>query len=337
MKGAGPMEDQPGSARIGGTRWRIAIVLAVAWAAPSAHAQAPEATESIEPTPPDQDTEQADAIEAGVEPAPLAEPAPSASLAEPDVVIAATVTTASAAPEPTASAAPMERGRGWRLPRETVRRPLTLPQGVMRFDSTVALSVVPSATFSGSNTFMTGSMGLAAGLHDDFEIGATPFGITFIPLGLAFSDPSLYVRARALSGDAQIAFRGGITIPVAGQLDVAQLELAAELAFVVLPWLRIDTGVDYALLFSTPLHQRIGVPVVLTAQASIHAIGLASGVFVFNDFDDVDVPLLLRYTVSFRGFQGPGGEWTFEGGFTDLERAEDAWIMLSRFTFFAYL
>lgn len=325
------MGDLPGSARVGGTRWRIAVVLAVAWVAPSARAQAPESPESLEPTTPDQDAERADAVEAH------AEPAPSASLAEPDIVIAASLSE-TAAPAPTSAIlCPPGPPRGWRLPRETVRRPLTLPQGVMRFDSTVALSVVPSATFSGSNTFMTGSMALAAGLHDDIEIGAAPFGITFIPFGFAFSDPSLYVRARALSGDAQVAFRGGITVPVAGQLDVAQLEVAAELAFVVLPWLRIDTGVDYALLFSTPLHQRIGVPVVLTAQASIHAIGLASGVFVFNDFDDVDVPLLLRYTVSFRGFQGPGGEWTFEGGFTDLERAEDAWIMLSRFTFFAYL
>lgn len=239
-----------------------------------------------------------------------------------------------AAVEPVSVAEPAgPRPRGWRLPRETVRRPLTLPQGVLRFDSTLTLSAVPGRF---GTSYLSGFMGLAAGLFDDVEIGAVPFGTTFIP-PLTFQDPFVYGRVRALSGDVQIAFRAGTTLPVAGQLPDAQMELGAELAWLVHPIFRIDTGVDYALLFSDPLYQRIGVPVTATVQLDIHAVALTTAVYVFNDFDDVDVPLLLRYTVTFRGYQGPGGEWAFEAGFTDLEHAEDAWTMRSCFTFFAFL
>lgn len=227
-----------------------------------------------------------------------------------------------------------ERPRGWRFPREHVRRPLTLPQGVLRFDSTVTLSVAPVAF--GSRFYQSGFAGVAAGLVDDFEIGATPLGITWIPFGLNFSDPYLYARARVLSGEQQIAFRAGVSIPTS-QTD-ARMELAAELALLVTDWLRVDTGVDYALLFSSPLHQRVGVPVTATAQLGrLQSLALTLAVYVFNDFDDVDVPLLLRYAITFRGYQGPLGEYSIEGGFTDLERAVNAWTIQSRFTWFAYL
>lgn len=269
---------------------------------------------------PEQET--ADAAE------PIDAPQAAASLSSP---VLATTIAGEAQAEP---APPSQRPRGWRLPRETVRRPLTLPQGVLRFDSIIANSVAPVAF--GSRFYMSGYAAVAAGLFDDLELGTTPVGITWIPLGIHMADPYVYARVRALSGDAQIAFRAGTTLPVTSQPGVARMELGTELAFLVDPMFRIDTGVDYSLLFSSPLNQRIGIPVTGTVQLSGHAIGLTLGVYVFNDFDDVDVPLLLRYTVAFGGYQGPYGEWALEGGFTDLEFAEKAWTVQSRFTFFAY-
>ncbi len=226
---------------------------------------------------------------------------------------------------------PPARPRGWRFPRETVRRPLTLPQGVMRFDSTLSFGVL------GSQFFMVGYAGLAAGLFDDLEIGAVPLGLTFVPLNFRFSDPSLYARVRVLSGDVQIAFRAGTTLPVAGQFPAAQMDLGAELAWRIVPSFRIDTGVDYGALFASTFNQRIGIPLSATLQLGIQAIGLVTGLYVFNDFDDVDVPLMLRYVVSLPGYQGPLGELSVQGGFTDLEHADAAWTVLSRLTFFAYL
>jgi hypothetical protein len=212
-----------------------------------------------------------------------------------------------------------------------VRRPLTLPQGVLRFDSTVSLSAF------GSNAFMVGYAGLAAGIFDDLEIGAVPFGLTFIPLVFRFSDPYVYGRVRVLSGDVQIAFRAGTTLPVAGQLPAAQMDLGGELAWRVLPFFRIDTGLEYGALFTSTFNQRIGIPLTATLQAGIQAIALVSGVYVFNDFDDVDVPLMLRYVVAMRGYQGPIGEFSMQGGFMDLEHADASWTVSTRLTFFAYL
>lgn len=270
----------------------------------------------------------AEVAEAPAEAAPAVEPAPPIDDERPP----AAALGSPAEPLPWANVT--ERRRGWRLPREHVRRPLTLPQGVLRFDSTVTMSVAPVSF--GSRFYLSGYAALAAGLLDDLEIGATPLGITWIPFGLHFSDPYLYARARALSGDTQIAFRAGATIPVSQ--TAARMELAVELAFLVADWLRVDTGVEYALLFSSPLHQRVGVPVTATAQLGrLQSLAVTLGVYVFNDFDDVDVPFLLRYAITFRGYQGPLGEYSVEGGFTDLENAFNAWTIQSRFTWFAYL
>lgn len=227
---------------------------------------------------------------------------------------------------------PAVRPRYWRYPRDVVRRPLTLPQFVGRLDSTIALSTFPAGA-SGSTTTMSGFMSIAGGILDDLEIGAVPLTVTFFPFPRFPADPYTYVRARALAGEVQIAFRGGTTIPIDSQSS-AQMALGAELAWLVAPFFRLDVALDYQLLFSSPLHQRVGVPITGTFQAGIHAITLTSGVFVFNDFDDVDVPLTLGYVVTFNGYRQPHGEWGFESGFTDLEFAQHAWTIRSRFTFF---
>jgi hypothetical protein len=237
---------------------------------------------------------------------------------------------------PTAPPPPVTRPRGWRMPRELVRRPLTLPQGVLRFDSTIALSEGPRS-FSSLVT-LSGFFGASAGILDDLEVGATPLGLTIWPIfSFDMADPSVYVRGRALSGEVQLAFRAGTTIPIAGQLPAALMELGAELAWLASPMFRLDVGLDYGLLFSDPLHQRIGIPVTASFQINIHTLRLTAGCYVFNDFDDVDVPLLLAWVISFRGYRGPGGEWMLEGGVTDAENASRAWTLRMRITFFAYL
>ncbi|HBQ18401.1 MAG TPA: hypothetical protein DEF51_47165 [Myxococcales bacterium] len=212
------------------------------------------------------------------------------------------------------------------MPRETVRRPLTLPQGVLRFDQILAVSVFGLARGTGYFRF-------GAGLHDDFEIGSTPVAVN-IPWPTA-DHPSVYVRGRALSGDVQLAVRSELWLPLWGQLPW-QWELGVELA-VTSGWFRFDAGLDYALLFADPLQQRIGLPLTATFQAGPNGFGVTTGVYVFNDFDDVDVPLLLSWTFAFRGYQGPLADARLEGGITDLERADQAWLIRGVLTFFAYL
>ncbi len=236
-------------------------------------------------------------------------------------------------PPPVSGPPPSQRPthpRGWRFPRQTVRRPLTLPQGVLRFDSTVALESY------GGRASMIGYAGVAAGLFDDLEIGATPFGLTFLP-PFALSDPYVYARVRVISGNVQLAVRAGSTLPVANQLSGPQMTLAGELAWLIAPVFRIDTGLEYGALFGSTFYQRVGVPLTATLQLGIQALALVSGVYVYNDFDDADVPLQLRYTVTFRGYQGPLGEFSMQGGFTDFSTADSSWMVQTRLTFFAYL
>lgn len=258
------------------------------------------------------------------------EAAPAAELAEPTAEAPPPRHAAPEAAGPETAAPPP---RGWRYPREVVRRPLTMPQGVFRFDSIVALTMQPAGA-TGGNAHMSGFVGFAAGIFDELEIGSVPLAWTFL-WPQAPDDPYIYLRALALSGDVQLAFRGGVWLPVMSQPGVAQMQLTAELALLATPEFRIDVALDYQLLFDSPLQQRVGLPVTATVQLGIHSISLTSAVFVFNDFDDVDVPLLLGYTVTFRGYRQPIGEWGFEGGFLDLERADVSWTMRSRFTFFA--
>lgn len=235
----------------------------------------------------------------------------------------ATLETSGAAPAP-------GRPRYWRMPRANVARPLTLPQGVLLFESVLSFAVFGNAT-------MTGIFSTAAGLHDDVEIGATPVAITFAP-GLQYNDPMIYARVRALSGEVQLAFRGHVVIP-ASRLE-AQAGVAAELAWLASDVFRLDASVDYGLLFSDPLHQRVGAAIRPMLQAGPNAFALTLGCYVFNDADDVDVPLLLRYTATFfGGWQGPLTEASLEGGFLDLA-ADDvgrAWMFRASMTFFAYL
>jgi hypothetical protein len=239
-----------------------------------------------------------------------------------------------APPPSSARAAPPEpapeRPRFWRMARNTVNRPLTLPQGVLRFDSILALSRF------GSSGYPSGIFALAAGLFDELELGATPVIVTLTPWP-GMGDPHVYARVRPFANDeVQLAARASVVIPT-HDLE-AQMGLAAELAWTANDWFRIDTGLDYQLLFSQPLHQRIGVPLTATFQLdSPNAIALTSGVYVFNDFDDVDVPLLAAWVFAWRGYQGPLGETRIEGGVTDLSDPENGWTIRARMTFFAYL
>jgi hypothetical protein len=224
-----------------------------------------------------------------------------------------------------------QRPRGWRYPHEVVRRPLTLPSGVWRIDQLIAGTVQPTAT--GGTLAFSWIVSTAVGIIDELEVGTTPLAWTYFPPRVP-DDPYFYARVRPLSGDVQLAFRAGVWIPVTSNPGSAQMQVTAELAWLATPFFRLDVALDYQLLFTDPLHQRVGVPITGTFQSGIHAVALTSGVFVFNDADDVDVPLLLTYTVAFRGHRMPAGEWAFDGGFLDLQRAEDAWTMRSRVTFF---
>ncbi len=222
--------------------------------------------------------------------------------------------------------------RYWRLPREGTRRPLTLPQGVMYVRSIVSVAVIPfGSTTSGRGS---GYVGYAVGIFDDLEIGTYPVGVIFAP-PFEVVDPSFFLRARLVSGEVQFALRGEWTIP-AGNNRSPWMGYSAELAWTPVEWFRFETAVEYGLHFQSPLQQTIHVPLRALFQAGPNTFGVTTGAVMYNDADDFDVPLHLRWAVSFGGWQGPLSEPAIEGGFADLTTADRAWFIRGVWTFYAY-
>lgn len=224
------------------------------------------------------------------------------------------------------------RPRYWRMPREGTRRPLTLPQGVMYFRSIVSVAVIPFGTTTSGRG--SGYFGYAVGIFDELEIGTYPVGVIFAP-PIEVVDPSLFLRARLVSGEVQFALRGEWTIP-AGNNRSPWMGYSAELAWTPLPWFRFETAVEYGLHFQSPLQQTIHVPLRALFQAGPNTFGVTTGAVMYNDADDFDVPLYLRWAVTFGGWQGPLSEPAIEGGFADLTTADRAWFIRGVWTFYAY-
>lgn len=224
------------------------------------------------------------------------------------------------------------RERYWRMPRSFVERPLTLPEGVLRISSPRSFVMVPGGT--GSAFRFSTFLNFGVGVMDDWEIGATPFGWTFLT---ALHDPTVYTRVRVLSGEVQIALRGELALPVTDQAS-AWMNLAVELAWSPNAWFRFETAVDYGLHFVSPLQQTIYVPLRAVFQAGPNSFALTSGAVMYNDADDFDVPILVRYAHSLSGgFQGPLMDVAIEGGVADVTNAERSWLVRLNWTWFAYL
>ena len=140
-----------------------------------------------------------------------------------------------------------------------------------------------------------------------------------------------------LSGEVQLSSLGQVSLPVTSQPGVTQMDLSAQLTWEPEPLFRLDAELDYSLLYSDPLQQRVGVPVTAALQAGSHAFSLTSGLYVFNDFDDVDVPALLAWTAAWSGWQGPLMQIQVRGGFVDVTDPTNNWTVHTQLTFFAYL
>lgn len=341
------------------TLWHICAALILApgsWA--QAQAEAPSNEEAGAETPAEEPTaeeppaveetataeaatEEPEVVEAEVEEA----PGLASELEAPTQVAPASQPLAAAAEAPPEH--PVEqpeaepRGIYWRLPRERVSRPLTLPQGVMHTTSTVSivrvpLSTSPTVPFGGASTRTTGFFGAGVGILDDWEIGTNLLGITMLP-GINLYDPSLYTRVRVLSGEVQIGVRGELTAPVTSQSS-AWMGLAVDLAWTPVSFFRFEAAVDYGLHYTNPLQQTIYVPLRALFQAGPNTFGLHSGLVVYNDGDDYDVPAVVSWSVSWRGlYQGPLADMRIEGGVADVSDAERSWLIRGVWTFFAYL
>ena len=226
-----------------------------------------------------------------------------------------------------------ERPRFWRLPREGTRRPLTLPQAVMAFRSTIGVAVVPTGSSASTGRF-SGFFGFSVGVLDDWELGTNPVGVIILP-PFSVTDPSFYTRVRVLSGEVQLALRAEVSFPLSSQ-GAVWMGYGAELAWNPIEWFRFETSFEYGLHFLTPLQQTIYVPVRAQFQAGPNTFGVGTGVVVYNDADDFDVPLTLRWAVTFAGYQGPLSEVALEGGVADLSDAQYGWFLRGSWTFFAY-
>ena len=279
-----------------------------------------------EPLSPDTDTDTARESDAASLSAQLERPTPPA-----------VATPTAATPQPRASAivaassTPEQRPLYWRLARVGTQRPLTLPQGVMTFTSTAGLSIVETGVGSSTgraNTFL----GYAIGAMDDWELGLTLPGLQYMP-PFKILDPSFYTRVRLVSGEVQVAVRAEITAPVDSQ-GSAWMGLGAEVAWSPESWFRFQTGAEYGLRFSSPLQQTIYVPVRALFSAGPNTWSVATGLVMYNDADDFDVPLMARWAVAIRGQQGPHSEAAIEGGIADLTGSQ-GWFIRGDWTFFA--
>jgi len=224
------------------------------------------------------------------------------------------------------------RSRYWRYPRSGTLRPLTLPQGVMRFESRISVSMVPAA--SGGNARFSGFFDLAVGIFDDWEIGASPVGVVIFPL-MTYVDPTVYTRVRVLSGDVQLALRAEVAIPADDQRS-AWIGAGAELAWTPDEIFRLETGLEWGLHFLTPLQQTLYIPLRAMFQAGSSQLGIATGAVMYNDADAFDVPLTARWAIAWGGFQGPLGQIALEGGFAHLGDPVNAWFIRGTVTLWAY-
>ncbi|MBX3274470.1 MAG: hypothetical protein KF729_29665 [Sandaracinaceae bacterium] len=314
------------SALVGG--WLIALG-AHAQPGPAAPIEAaPTEPAPTEPAPPP------DATPDEAEPEAPADPAPerARTLASPIAPSAPSPPSASP-PPPTHHEPPAARARYWRLPREGTRRPLTLPQGVMLWRSTVQTAVVPRP--GGTAAFRaSGFSAYAIGVLDDLELGTTPLGVTFLP-PFTFHDPSVYVRGRVVSGEVQVALRAEAAFPLQSGGSV-WLGAGVDLAWTPIDWFRLEAALEYGLLLSSPLHQTIHVPVRAMFQAGPNTFSVASGAIIYDAAYEVEVPLIFRWAVALRGYQGPLSEPALEGGIGHLGYPDRAWFVRGVWTFFAY-
>lgn len=292
--------------------------------APPADAPA-EALTVPEPPPPEPPPEPTAEFE---DPAPAPEPVE----APPPVVLPRAV--AAPRPEPGGERAVDDEGRSryWRYPRSGTLRPLTLPQGVMRFQSRVSVSMVPAG--GGGNLRMAGYFDLSVGIFDDWEIGASPVGVVFIPL-LTYVDPTVYTRVRVVSGDVQLALRAEVAIPADDQRS-AWIGAGAEFAWTPDEIFRLETGLEWGLHFLSPLQQTLYVPLRAMFQAGSSQLGIATGAVMYNDADAFDVPLTARWAIAWGGFQGPTAQIALEGGFAHLGDPVNAWFGRATLTLWAY-
>lgn len=129
-------------------------------------------------------------------------------------------------------------------------RPLTLPEGLARIDQLVYYRVgaipVPVRGVP---------MGLALGVHDDFELGVQ-WGV--------LDDPSLYVLGRFVHTEAiDVGASARITVPAMTPGDTV-LRAGVPVAIRAARWLRIDTGADLELLFASQVSPLVEVPLTVT-------------------------------------------------------------------------
>jgi hypothetical protein len=198
---------------------------------------------------------------------------------------------------------------------------------VLRFDSNVGASLL-----GGSSRF-SGTFGVSAGLHDDFEIGAVPAGWVWF---LSLPDPYFYVRGRFLSGEVQLSGRLDLYVPVS-QSDT-QVGGALELAWRATDFMRLHADLDVQIIIGEPVYSRVSVPIRAIFQAGPNAFDVTTGLLVFNDFDDVDVPLFVGWTFAWRGLhQGPLADVRLEGGLLDLSQPDLGFRVFGKWTFYAYL
>jgi len=224
------------------------------------------------------------------------------------------------------------RSRSWRYPHAGTTRPLTLPQGVMRFQSRISVSMVPVA--GGGNVRMAGYFDLSVGIFDDWEVGASPVGVVFVPL-LTYVDPTIYTRVRLVSGEVQLALRAEVAIPADDQRS-AWTGAGAELAWTPDEIFRLETGLEWGLHLLTPLQQTLYVPIRAMFQAGSSQLGIATGAVMYNDADAFDVPLTARWAIAWGGFQGPLAQLALEGGFAHLGDPVNAWFGRATMTLWAY-
>lgn len=185
-----------------------------------------------------------------------------------------------------------------------IKRPLVLPQGVIRLDAGPRRPLGAQVRSAGQLQFhlVDGAddpaflvPGVAYGLSKKAEVGAV-WPLRFAP-DLDLADVSLYGRYLLQNGSVQIAGFGELLIPIESDLAIgAGLPLQISLS----PNMRLDTGAFLRLVFAADPIGIVNVPAALLIQLTpTWGVGIETGVDLI-DFEQAKLPfgLVGAYSLS---------------------------------------
>jgi len=201
-----------------------------------------------------------------------------------------------------------------RQPMAFAQRPMTLPAGIVRIDTTLSLASQERPGLE-RQAFVS-FLGLVAyGTTDDLEVGAIVLPVQLAPDG-AFGDPGAYGLLRLLDGPVELGLMLELRVPASGE------SAFGTLGSLLATWhagdsIRLDSGVTFGAALHNPAWFELRFPVTLTIQTSdTFFLGVQSGMELSGvDIDgdggrewDAFIPAGVFLGGTLTGSQGPSAD-----------------------------